>query len=77
MRRRAGFTLLEIMIAAVIASMIMIAIYGVFASGVKMRDNATERTRVTTLRLRATHVMRNDLQNMRSEAATNPLPSSL
>ena len=62
-RRHGGFTLLEVIIAAAIASILMICIYGVFSSAIKMRDNATERNRMARLRGRAVNVIRTDLEN--------------
>ena len=51
------------MIAAVVASVIIIAVYSIFASSVKARDNAAARSRATLLRTRTTNVIRNDLEN--------------
>ncbi|HEV7867612.1 MAG TPA: type II secretion system protein GspJ [Chthoniobacteraceae bacterium] len=65
LRRSAAFTLIEILMAAAAATMILIAIYGVFGSAMRMRDNATERMRVARLQSRAVTVLRNDLQNAR------------
>lgn len=63
LRADAAFTLLEIMVAAVGASIILAAVYGVFHQAVKMRDNAMERSRDNRLRSRAMNVIRNDLRN--------------
>jgi type II secretory pathway component PulJ len=59
---RGGFTLIEIMVASIGAAMIMVAIYGVFYNAVKMRDNATARTRESRLRARAVNIIRDDLR---------------
>jgi type II secretion system protein J len=61
--RRAGFTLIEILIAASIAAALLVAIYGLFGNAMKLRDRATERARVSRLRNRAVTVLRNDLRN--------------
>lgn len=61
--RRGGFTLLELLIASIAASLVLVAVYGVFTSAVRMRDNATARNRATRLLSRATNVIRNDLEN--------------
>lgn len=59
----AGFTLLEVLMASVAAAMILVAVYGVFHRAVKMRDEASERTRESRLRARAATTLRNDLRN--------------
>jgi type II secretion system protein J len=61
--RRAGFTLIEILMASAAATLILVAIYGVFGKAMKLRDTATERARVSRLRNRAAVVIRNDLRN--------------
>ena len=58
-----GFTLIEILLASVVAAMILAALYGVFQRAVKMRDSATQRIRDSRLRSRAAAVIRNDLRN--------------
>ena len=63
MRRALGFTLLEILVAAVVSSMILVAIYGVFQRAVKMRDSANARLQQARLRTRAANVIRDDLRN--------------
>jgi len=58
-----AFTLIEIMVASIAAAIILVAIYGIFYRALKMRDNATERSRDARLRARAVNVIRNDLRN--------------
>ena len=58
-----GFTLIEILLASVVAAMILAALYGVFQRAIKLRDSATQRIRDSRLRLRAADVIRNDLRN--------------
>lgn len=60
---RAGFTLLEILMAATAAALIFAAIYGVFSRAVKLRDDATARTRLAQVRARAAAVIRDDLRH--------------
>jgi type II secretory pathway pseudopilin PulG len=62
-RASRAFTLLEIMVAAVAASIILIAVYGIFYNSIKMRDSAMARSRDARLRARAVNVIRNDLRN--------------
>ena len=62
-RGKNAFTLIEIMVAAIAASIIMAAIYGIFFRAIKMRDNAVDRSREARLRARAVNVIRNDLRN--------------
>ena len=62
-RSRAGFTLIEILMAAIAGALILGSIYTVFTRAVQLRNNATERTREAQLRARAATVLRNDLQN--------------
>ena len=58
-----GFTLLEVLLASVIASIVLIAVYQVFGSAMKARNNAADRSRAIQLRQRATGAIRSDLQN--------------
>jgi prepilin-type N-terminal cleavage/methylation domain-containing protein len=58
-----GFTLIEILLASVVAAMILAALYGVFQRAIKLRDSATQRIRDSRLRIRAADVIRNDLRN--------------
>ncbi len=60
---QAAFTLIEIMLASIAAALILIAIYGLFSSAVKLRDKATARSHESLLRSRAMTVIRNDLEN--------------
>jgi prepilin-type N-terminal cleavage/methylation domain-containing protein len=58
-----GFTLIEILLASVIAALILAAIYGVFQRAIQMRDSDTQRIHDSRLRVRAADVIRNDLRN--------------
>ncbi len=58
-----AFTLLEMVMAAAAAAVILVAIYGVFGRALRLRDDATERTREGRLRAHAASVIRNDLRN--------------
>jgi type II secretion system protein J len=62
-RRRAGFTLIELIMAMAACAIVLTAIYGVFSKAVHLRDNATERIRVARLRLQAANLIRKDLSN--------------
>lgn len=62
-RRRKGFTLLEVVLASTASALVLIAIYGVFFRAVKMRDDATERAREARLRARAISIIRDDLRS--------------
>ena len=59
----AGFTLIELMLAAVAAAMILVIINGIFVRAIHLRDDATERVRTTRLRARAERALRDDLQS--------------
>ena len=63
MKSRAGFTLIEILLAAVAAAVILAAVYGIFQQAVRVRDNATRRVRDSRVRLRAEKIIRADLGN--------------
>ncbi len=58
-----GFTLLEILMAISASAMILSAIYGVFSRAIRLRDDATARSREARLSARAETVIRNDLRN--------------
>jgi len=59
----AGFTLVEILLASVVAVMILTAIYEVFQQATRLRDGAVARLRDTQLRTRTATIIRNDLRN--------------
>ena len=59
---RGGFTLIEILLAAVAAALVLTAVYGVFRQAVRIRDSATERVRDSRVRLRAENLLRADLR---------------
>ncbi len=61
--RRAGFTLVEVLTAAIAGAVILAAVYAVFARAVHLRDKATARTQEARLRARAENVLRSDLRN--------------
>jgi prepilin-type N-terminal cleavage/methylation domain-containing protein len=61
--RPGGFTLLEVLLASVIASIVLIAVYQMFGSAMKARNNAALRSRAIQMRQRATGAIRGDLQN--------------
>jgi prepilin-type N-terminal cleavage/methylation domain-containing protein len=61
--RRGGFTLIEVMLASVMAAMILVAVYTVFSRAINLRDNATQRMRAYQLRSRASKTIRDDLRN--------------
>ncbi len=63
MKRRGGFTLIEILLAALAASLILTAVYAIFHQAVRVRDNATRRVRDSRVRLRAEKIIRADLRN--------------
>ena len=58
-----AFTLVEILVASVAASVLLVAVYGIFQRAIKTRDSATERTRQSAMTRRAANVIRNDLRN--------------
>ncbi|MEI8235121.1 MAG: type II secretion system protein GspJ [Verrucomicrobiota bacterium] len=58
-----GFTLIEILAAALVSAMVLLVIYGTFQRAVQTRDSALERTRQARLRTRAAALLRNDLRN--------------
>ena len=59
---RGGFTLIEILLAAVAAALVLTAVYGIFRQAVRIRDSATQRTRDSRVRLRAENIVRADLR---------------
>lgn len=61
--QRGGFTLLELLVAAAAASLVLICVYGLFAASVKKRDRAVELNRNTRLQARAVGILREDLNN--------------
>ena len=60
--KRGGFTLIEILLAAVAAALVLTAVYGIFRQAVRIRDSATQRTRDSRVRLRAENLLRADLR---------------
>ncbi len=59
---RGGFTLIEILLAAVAAALVLTAVYGIFRQAMRIRDSATQRTRDSRVRLRAENILRADLR---------------
>ena len=71
MRARAsGFTLIELSLALVAGSFILLAIYGVFSRVVHLRDDVIERTREIRVRTHVANVIRNDLRGARYSGGT-------
>ncbi|MBN1676052.1 MAG: prepilin-type N-terminal cleavage/methylation domain-containing protein [Kiritimatiellae bacterium] len=62
-RRRQGFTLLELLVATLAFSCLVGAVYAVFASGIRLRNDAVARIRAARLRARAAGLVRSDLRN--------------
>lgn len=60
--RRAGFTLLEVILATAASAIIFAAIFGVFSRAIHLRNEAAHRSRQTQLRARALTVLRDDLR---------------
>ena len=58
-----GFTLIEVMLASVMAAMILLAVYAVFSRAIKLRDSGTARMRLFQVRTRASRTIRTDLEN--------------
>ena len=54
--RQAAFTLIEVMLASVMAALVLLAVYAVFSRAIKLRDSATQR-------IRASRMIRNDLED--------------
>lgn len=69
MNRRA-FTLIELTVAMACCAALLAALYGEFASAIRMRNAATERTREAQVRAHALGVLRNDLRNARVSGLT-------
>ena len=59
---RGGFTLIEILLTAVAAALVLTAVYGIFRQAVRIRDSATQRVRDSRVRLRAENLLRADLR---------------
>ncbi len=75
-RRMAGFTLIEVLLASAAAAVLLVALYGLFARVVKLRDNTTARARESRVRARALAVLRNDLQNARVSISSTSASST-
>lgn len=58
-----AFTLIEIIVASLAASILLLGIYGIFHRAMKIRDDATERVRDSRIRQRGIAMIRNDLAN--------------
>jgi type II secretion system protein J len=61
--RSNGFTLIEVLMAAIASALIFAAIYGIFSNAMHLRDKATVRTHIAQMRARAVTVMQNDLKD--------------
>jgi len=57
-----GFTLIEVCLASIASAMIFMAVYGVFANAMRLRDKATVRIQGAQMRARAVSVIQNDLK---------------
>jgi type II secretory pathway component PulJ len=53
----------EILVATVAMAILMVALHGVFSSGIRLRDRATERIQEVRLRERAERALRRDLRH--------------
>ncbi|HZJ17846.1 MAG TPA: type II secretion system protein GspJ [Chthoniobacteraceae bacterium] len=63
-RSSAGaFTLIEILMAAAAATLILAAVYGVFGRAMHLRDAAVERTHAAHVQAHVATILRNDLRN--------------
>ncbi|MDB6171408.1 MAG: hypothetical protein JWL59_719 [Chthoniobacteraceae bacterium] len=69
-QRGAGFTLIELVLSLAACAILMAAIYSVFSKAIHLRNEATERTRLSRIRARAESVLRNDLKNARVSGGT-------
>jgi len=58
-----AFTLIEILVATAATAILLIALYGVFSQGLRLRDEATRRVQESRLRSRAAEVLRDDLRH--------------
>jgi type II secretion system protein J len=63
--RRTAFTLIELILAMAACGIILVAIYGVFARALKLRDTATERSRASRVETHAAGILREDLRHAR------------
>jgi type II secretion system protein J len=61
-RSRAGFTLMEVLVATVASALLLAGVFGIFSRTLRLRESATERTRETRLEVRALSMIRQDLQ---------------
>jgi len=58
-----GFTLIEVLLAAVAGAMILAATYTVFSQAIHLRDLATDRTQAARVSAVASDILRNDINN--------------
>jgi len=73
-RTRAGFTLLELIMALAASAVILAAIYGVFSRAVHLRAEAMIHARTAGLRLRAAALLRDDLRHALLSGSQAPTP---
>jgi type II secretion system protein J len=59
----AGFTLIEILVATAAVAILLVALYGVFSQGTRLRDESTRRVQESHLRSRAAELLRDDLRH--------------
>lgn len=55
---------MEILLATMAASILLLGVYGIFHRAIRTRDQVTERIRQTRIRERAAAILRNDLRNL-------------
>lgn len=70
LRRRRAFTLVELLLAVFMASILLAALYALFGRAVHLREQAAAHERDTRLRAHALAVLRNDLLNARVSGGT-------
>jgi type II secretion system protein J len=56
-----GFTLIEMVLALAASAITLAAVYGIFSKAIHLRNDATERTRVSRVRFHAMDIIRKDL----------------
>lgn len=64
-RVHAGFTLIEMLMAAAAGALILAVLVNVYGRAIKLRNTSAEHTRESRLEARAVTVLRNDLRNAR------------
>lgn len=67
---RAGFTLMEVILATAVAAIVLIAIQTVFFSALRLRTTTTERIESGAERQRALSILRRDLADLAANSST-------